>query len=288
MPWRDVLNPAFQQVPWLFEHAPRRRLRAIAATLWLAATPGRFFTVLGMRHEVRPRRLVEMLVAVMLAGHVVLAVVALAGVYAEYMINVGSGLWRPMEFVEAVRDGEFGWVEEVSLREELLTAAVLPASAGLGGLAQGLGRAAAILLACPTTGLVAFHLVAGAMLWLLSDTRSMARVRGVHLLRATAYPLAVSMLLVQLAQLTHWAVSLRVVGTPWDLDPGVAVPVDAVLALIGLAWGVQWWRRACTRYMQLPSSRLVASVVVFIAMLAAAVGLVSAGIFLDPWRGVGD
>ncbi|MCA9311923.1 MAG: hypothetical protein KDA21_12000, partial [Phycisphaerales bacterium] len=219
--WGDVLNPQLTIPAWLIENEARRGLRLIPAlirTTWRATFPLRFWKQVRLVHPVLLRRL--LLVTLWLC-----LLLYTAAALTIFLRNLYPNAWAP--------------------------ALDLSVTNLVGGLKRGLTWPRMIVRPV---------LIAPLLVWLLtpmgffalSTSMNLARVRWVHVCRATIYGLI---------GLTVWSLLALVVDfgmyAAYLLNPSlwdVFTARDGLRPFWGLGcvlWTCYWWSVVTARYMRL-------------------------------------
>lgn len=281
-PWRDTLRRDFAQLPWFYEHARFLAPLPLIRSLLMAITPRRFWSRVSMSHTVRPTRLALMLGLVLVLG---LAGVALNRFASETaMIRWGTRFAAPSRsptWIEAwqIAHGDDNW-------KQTAAKALVPYSFQMGrrniDSFQRAHRALTNVFRVPSSALPALHVFAALLLLALPDTRAIAKVRPVHLVRAAAYPVALTIVLLNLGfMLDQWLEVDSVVNSV----PRLSARPDFIAAPVGLAWAAWWWLLVCRDYLRLPRAGLVWFITMAVATFATIVLIVCAWVFvLSPVR----
>lgn len=190
--WRDVLNAARHVCPGHVEHAEGKRATFIAAwRTWVwSIWPWRLWKRLELRHAVRPRRLALWL-AVITLPH---ALTSLVGAVTIAMLALAPPAAVPGRF-PAISPSTSAWQRLVEQRYELMSAAILNIvridedSLTFPGFRNNLAHLTRrwprfLVPALAATLMPVFILLA------LHDTRSAAKIRLAHVLRAGVFSYA--------------------------------------------------------------------------------------------------
>lgn len=284
--WIDVLDPARHNVPWLYEHTPRRRgrwpiigWRRAWATLVRTLAPWVFWRDVQLHARISIPRLLVWLGVLVVPLHVVWS-----------LLNT----WRRYVYFKSAAPG-WGIVTGSQWETFFINAWLYP-------LAELRGTRTAMWSVHLRDPSYSFLLPLGAsvlmpvVLLLLSRTRATSRVRAGHVLRAGVYGLAwvaawylLWVLRTSVAVFEEWlsgGVSLRVLRARTAATLPVSARQLGMLALgIWCAWfGAYWWW-ALSRGLRLPRPGLVWTLLMVAALLAGAL----ATWFDDRlWHAIGD
>ena len=265
--WVDIFRPERVHPKWSFEHAAKRRLRALIKTMFFALRPARFWSAMSLAAPIRPFRLALMVLILALVGHTAAAGLECYLHWSDFWVIRWTGAARSITTptglrVPTPRPGTLtfdGW--------ELARVLAWPYSRGYGHwrLIGPLGLLALVWgMLVPLPYLV------------LVDTMKKAKCRPAHLGRGWAYfvPSLCVLLVVDLIMMCLQHLIPRSPGwltsTTWNV-------AAAGLLLFFAAWCMRWWKRFTTSYLRLEQARLVTTLMLTISFLAA----VSICLFLD-------
>lgn len=278
--WSEILSDVNRGPPWLVEHRPRERpsrprrlwnlYRRCWATVWHLLRPSAFWTAVSLTVPVRvgPLLLWPLILLTCLQP-----LIAAGNLTNRGRIDLGNR-WR------SAADPSIGWIN--ALLDPWLF--IVPEDNWRRAPFGPVGSVG------PPDVRTIFHLAAGADLavtlaplliplglLLLSHSRTTARVRPLHVLRAAVYgcfPLVVLLLLLTVRQL-EYAARTWLPGVPplkWNFEPFsvrlfqfAAVPIYLLLA----AWVGRYWWCVITRSLQLPRAKLVFALLMLQTLLAA-------------------
>jgi hypothetical protein len=251
--WVDIFRPERVYPAWSFEHANRRRIRALVGTVYRAMRPGLMWRNMPLSAPVRPGRLVALAVMMLTIAH--------GAVLAICVQIFEPWLWRS---VWSVRGGmtvssnpSFAW-------DYLGRIAVWPYSHWWCRLIGPLG----VLL-------LVWGVLAPIPFLVLRQTMAAAKVRQAHLLRGWLY------FLVPLSFVV--VVDAAMMGLPTLLCQWLGIsgfPGWAEALWTGFGWSlfvvavaafVRWWWLFTCFYLQLPGPRRVAMTMLAVSLLAALV-----------------
>jgi hypothetical protein len=256
--WRDVLVEDRRRVPWLFEHARRGRaglglLRNAIATFVRLIIPWAFWSRVGLHHWVVVGRLVQWL-ALIIILHVAVGVLGL-GAFALHPIGFRyltiarklNLFTEPVvTFVDGWHHGPRGWTSGLT-------------TAPLASLMWRITAAACV---------VAWI----AMILVIPQTRSRAKVQSRHLARAIIYGLS-WFAVADLARAVEyaWYALVRAVGglpTSLHLTATLFGPVGAILLLV---WTCAWWHAVLSLGWRIPHPTRTWAMLLVAVLLTGAV-----------------
>ncbi|MEZ6235453.1 MAG: hypothetical protein R3B68_14800 [Phycisphaerales bacterium] len=269
--WRDVLSPAFGRVPWLFEHARGAGVCPLIASLLMTAGLTRFWSRVRMSHAVHPGRLWLMLGIVLIGMHLFTGVSRVACQLRH--ARLGDDIRPPSHGTFVGYVGENTWSDAWSIVSDggkplVVLANIVDAVAPVTYEAWWRDERPS-MIGVPSRWLPALHIFAPLLLLALPHTRAIAKVRPAHLLRASAYPLALVATLWYAGLLgTRWYEAARA----WYPGASEHPPpwLERTTLAVGIAWAGWWWWLVCHTYLRLPRPRLVWCVVFAVSLIATA------------------
>jgi len=270
--WKDILSPDRSLCPGFFEHATTIRTCFSWAwrTLTWAVLPWRFWSRVGMHHQVRPRRMFLWFAYLWLSILWILAPafgVCVVTARASMFHNVGVRWFASLQSPWPKTPLRWWW-QEVEAQDLIC---LFHPFVGIVNIPQTDSFGTVIgyepVVDCPIAHvpfpvwlpLVAVLLGLPAMIMVLPQTRAQAKLRGVHVLRATAFSLAflsVPMLLLVVD-------ALRKAAYFMGLGPPVRWGEDWCDLFIDrwswtfLVWLAIWWYFAVHRGFRIKQAPLV-------------------------------
>lgn len=265
-PWIDVLDPARKDIPWFYEHTPRRSLGLTRAwrTLVRSLIPWRFWRTVGLSAKISVPRLLLYLPALIVPLHLLWGAANFARRW-QFVRMTGAGTGRAGSswavyflagafthpIAEFGPDGRGGWLV---MAPSISYTFVAPLAAGV---------------------------LMPVLLLILSRTRATSRIRRAHILRAGIYGLAwlpcwyLLWTLVSMARAVEEYASTRPMSGQagrwfFGLSFGAAAPAAVGLCML---WFAAWWWCVVAIGFRLPRAGLVWAVLmtacVLLAVLAA-------------------
>lgn len=271
--WQNVLREDRQRLPWFFEHTPRRRLGYVRAwkTWFRTLLPGSFWKVVGLHHTTSVVRMVFWLLVLIVPLHAVGAGAA----DLSYELRIAAPGAR---FINSIH------LERASHHMSFWTEPLVHPGA-FSDFTFGYSRRPFFV-----RPIVAIVFVIPIVLFLLPVTRKRAKVRVVHLVRATIYSFA---WLVPLAMVRCVDLTMGAARQTWLVQTGSAASYyNGVLPLgwanrwalwimvILLFWIGSWWWFVIGRGLKLQQPRLTWFVLMVIASLVAVIILIGDRSFL--------
>lgn len=263
--WCDVLRPEFRRIPWLYEHAEGLAPRALVRSLACAAIPTRFWSHVRLAHRISPFRLLLMLGLAVVSLHLATSLTRFA---ATVLYFKQTPTW-----VTRTRSTNTDWAGAITTATDNGDIGLILKEYGLpfGRLFRlDVSEAISALTGRPSRWLFLFHILAATLILALPHTRAIAKVRPIHLLRAAAYPIVLTITLFYLGTIlgtiTNYLEYVRG-GRLWFII-GWA---ELLTIPLGLFYALWWWRLVCTRYLKLPSPHLVWVITMGVALFGTIV-----------------
>jgi hypothetical protein len=267
--WEELRLAVSERKSWFFEHAQRKRIRALIRTAGLTFAPRRLWRKVSAGHYSSPGRL-AVFAAVCLLWMPVLMVLSLGAIAAYIGWANMTGFVAGTKFADYVEE----WLNLASIAGERLYREVL-------------NRAWPVLLVVT----LASPFVSSFALNIFGTTLRSAGVKRIHAARAIVYAWCPFLLTVGVLNIVLWTRD----SWRWDLwvllqDYRSVVdwiellgPVEVVMVMLGMfAWSGWCVRQAIKHYLRLPQATTTAvlthSVTLLVALLIATLGV-------SYWRG---
>lgn len=242
--WRDVFRPERLTPRWSFEHARAGPMRSWLATAARTLRPARFWTRMRVESPVRTGRLVVLALGVVLATHVVIALLWGSIGYAQSRAGYPAG-W--LGIIAEPWDSALSLtINPYTPRGRFVPAplTILPFVAAVWGLG------AALPFAC------------------LGPSLRRARVKRVHVLRAWAYFVPTVAVLV-LGSAVYWTAHAHILARGlwrwWMWNTTIWMVVLAGPLVLWYWW---WWRSFVGTYLRLDRPGLTAALMLTVSGLA--------------------
>lgn len=263
--WADVLNPSLAVPAWSFEHARGRLLRRLVATSWRAGAPWLLWKRLRMEDPISLRRLLYLALVWLALAHLA---IGLEHAMANYQAALSSGSATSGVQAATMAAPSLLWP---------YTGQVWYGAGWRVWPAQPPVRITSVLL------MLALLLLIPLTLLLLPDSLRRAKVRRRHIVRGSAYALAVVPVIAALWAVTSLLGRLDVRIWVWSSWQYVSM-FGGLIVLLGFAWQwLHWWMFA-RRYLRLPHGAAVAAMMIVLpAMFLLTVAAVLDGVATVQW-----
>lgn len=274
--WCEVLRPDARRVRWLYEHSRGLGLLALIRSLWMAIIPARFWSRVSLSHQISRHRLLLMVILATLLMHTT-TVINRFVCYSLYIRATATGY-------RGGGPATLSWLETwavVTGGSDPLTITVAMALpfATVDTDQDVLQGAVFGLIRLPSRALLALHVFVALMILALPDTRAIAKVRPVHLLRAAAYPTTLVIVLFYAGVIVEqWSEYVTNTSGRWWWEPPVWT--DIIALPVGIGWAAWWWFCVCRAYLKLPNPILIWFVAFGVGFFATVVIGLSAVLFI--------